>query len=88
MAGRFRVDEPCVIARVVSMPAPRWRKALATGTMQAEQRFMAGPINSPLAEPLIPRWYKPRLDSAGKRNTSVSPATRKAKIIPRVINLR
>ena len=54
MAGRFIVDEPCVIATVVSMPAPRRRKAVAIGTMHAEHRFTAGPIITPLSTPLNP----------------------------------
>ena len=66
--------------------APRCRKALATGTMQAEHRFIAGPTTSPPVScvsnrPRFPGSVQPLLP-AGNRKVSVSPAIRKANPIP------
>ena len=84
----MNVDDPCVMARVVSMPEPRRLNAEATGTMHAEHRFMAGPISSPLREPLIPAPVRLQSPDFGKMNASVAPATRKAKIMPTVTSWR
>ena len=46
--GTLRVAEPCTSARAPSIPSPRRRTALDTGTMHAEQRFTTGPRPSPL----------------------------------------
>ena len=87
-AGRFSVEEPCVIARVVSTPEPRLRNAEATGTMQAEHRFMAGPTSSPFSDPLIPVPEMPQPLDLGNRKASVAPATRKAKVMPSATSRR
>ena len=86
--GRLNVDEPCVMASVVSMPEPRLLNAEATGTMQAEQRFIAGPTSSPLREPRTPVPVSLQSPDLGKTNASVAPATRKAKIMPTVTSWR
>ena len=80
--GRLRVEDPCIIASVVSTPDPRLRNADATGTMHAEHRFMAGPTISPLSEPVTPPPESPCPLHLGKMNDSVAPATRKANIMP------
>ena len=81
-AGKFIVEEPWVIATVVSTDAPRLRKAVAIGTMQAEHRFITGPIIKPLKTPFTPLPSKRSRISAGKRKASVMPAITKAKVIP------
>ena len=88
MAGRFSVDDPCVMASVVSTPEPRLRNAEATGTMHAEQRFIAGPTNSPFSDPLIPVAERPHPLDLGNRKASVAPATRKAKVMPSATSRR
>ena len=88
IAGRFNVEDPCVMARVVSTPEPLLRNAEATGTIHAEQRFMAGPMSSPFSDPLTPVAEKPQPLDFGNRKASVVPATRKAKIIPNDTSLR
>ena len=88
-AGTFIVLDPWTIAKAASVPAPRCRKALATGTMQAEHRFMAGPTSKPPREPRTPcRDHVPYRMPGGSRNVSVSPAIRKAKTIPSEISFR
>ena len=82
MAGRFSVEDPCVIASVVSTPAPRRRNADATGTMHAEHRVIAGPTISPFSEPRKPEPDSPHPLDFGNRNASVAPATRNANAMP------
>ena len=53
-AGRLRVDDPWAMDMVASMLAPLLLNAAETGTMQAEQRVMAGPTIRPLRAPLSP----------------------------------
>jgi|TARA_B100001971_G_C17732595_1_gene306696 hypothetical protein len=53
-AGKFIVEEDWVIATVVSNPAPRFLKAVAIGTIQAEQRLTTGPPITPLRTPVNP----------------------------------
>ena len=87
-AGRFMVDEPWVIATVVSMPAPRRRNAVAIGTMHAEQSDITGPITAPFKTPLNPCPVNRWLLFFGKRNDSVIPAIMKANTIPIHTKLR
>ena len=87
-AGRFSVEEPWVMAMAVSTGAPRFRKAEAMGTMQAEHRFMDEPTANPRSTPFMPPPVNREPLLPGKRNTSVIPAARNAKIIPTVTSFR
>ena len=51
---KFRVDEPCVKAITDSSEDPLFFKEFTTGTIQAEQRFRAGPSIYPLNIPFNP----------------------------------
>ena len=86
--GTLRVAEPCTSARAPSIPSPRRRTALDTGTMQAEQRFTIGPRPRPLrmrpSGPLASR----REPSGGARNASAMPPARKANAMPMATSCR
>ena len=81
-ANKFRVEELCVIATVVSRLAPRLRKPLAMGTIHAEHRLTIGPIISPLNTPLIPVPVNRSATFGGNKNASVRPAITNANSIP------
>ena len=87
--GRLSVDEPCTIASPPSIPTPRLWNAADTGTMQAEHRFITGPRTMPLRDFLrLPPDRTPTPLPFGKRNASVSPATRNANTIPTATSWR
>ena len=88
MVRMLRFGELCVMPRTTSGLAPRLLSALDTGTMQAEQRFMNGPMRAPLIEPLIPLSMSGWRAVFGNRNTSVIPAMRNANIIPMETNFK
>ena len=80
--GTLRVAEPCTSASAPSIPSPRRRMALETGTMQAEHRFTTGPRPSPLRmRPTAPAVSR-REPAAGIRNASAMPPARKANAMP------
>ena len=83
IVSMLRFGELCVMPRTASGLAPRLPRALDTGTMHAEQRFMNGPMIAPLMEPLMPISVSGCRAVFGNRNTSMIPATRNANIIPR-----
>ena len=81
--GMFRVADPCTMLMAPSIPTPVLRKVEDIGTMQAEHRFITGPMASPfrvrlneLFSVVVP------VPPLGKRKASVRPATTKAKTIP------
>ena len=82
-AGMFMVAEPCTIAIAPSTPTPFLRNAEETGTIQAEHRFMTGPVRAPLRVRLnIPPDGTSGPLPGGNSILSASPATRKAKVMP------
>ena len=87
-AGMFRVEDPWVMAMAVSTGAPWRRNAEAMGTMHAEHRFMEEPTAKPRNTPFSPPPVKREPSPLGNRKTSVMPAARKAKVIPRLTSLR
>jgi hypothetical protein len=82
------VDDPCTNAIVPSMPAPLLFTEVDTGTMHAEHKFINGPSSAPLS--VRPNSPPPDqgLEPGGNKNDSTRDATRKAKVIPIVINLK
>ena len=80
--GTLRVAEPCTSASAPSIPSPRRRTALDTGTMQAEHRFTTGPRPRPLRMRLRGPAVAPREPVGGVRNASAMPPARKAKAMP------
>ena len=87
-AGRFSVEEPCVIARVVSTPEPLPRNADATGTMHAEHKVHRRADKQPLQRSLDARRREAPAAGLGEQKCLGRPATRKAKAMPTDTSLK
>ena len=87
-AGTLIVDDPCTRAIVPSIPAPLLLTEVDTGTMHAEHKFISGPRSAPLS--VLPNNPPPDqgLEPGGNKNDSTRDATRNAKVIPIVTNLK
>ena len=81
--GMFSVADPCTMLMAPSIPTPVLRNVEDIGTMQAEHRFITGPMASPFRVRLNELFpVDVPVPPAGKRKASVRPATTKAKTIP------
>ena len=81
-AGRFRVDDACIVLMVAATLAPFLRNADEMGTMHAEQSVIGAPMAIPLRADRNPAPRALGKRVWGKMKVSVRPAARKAKTMP------